>query len=411
MESILAAFTVCLTLAFLFSELFYRLRYPKVVGQILAGVVLGLPFIRVYFEETFISFVESLADLGVVFLLLLVGTEVRIEELKKVSRKGLLLALLGYSIPLTMGYTLMTILGYSSLTSVIVGICLAITATAITVEILIEYDLLNTDLGFLIMDTGIIDDFFAVFSLALVIGTVQGDGFETLRTLPGEFLTFIIMAYIIGFTILPKAAKMVWKEKSEAAVFSLAIIFGLLIVLLSNSFGLSSVLGAFVAGVIIQLSIKNKREEKEIVESLQIVTFGLIIPFFFIFVGLNFSIVHLFDNIGLIILLAGVALVGKILAANIYGAINNVGRIHAQLIGWGINSRGAVELIIATIALENNLISTTIFQAIVAMAVIASIISPMMFRRTLRKERESGSAIKKEHKRHVKRNVHAKIKK
>jgi Kef-type K+ transport system membrane component KefB len=385
MESILAAFTVCLTLAFLFSELFYRLRYPRVVGQILAGVVLGLPLVKTYFGSGFLSFVNSLADIGVVFLLLLVGTEVRIHELKKVSKRAIQLALLGYAIPLMLGVLFMKALAFSTLTAVIVGICLAISAEAITVEILMEYDLLNTRIGATIMEAGMLDDFLGVFSLAAVIGVVQGGGVETLKTLPGEFMTFILISYVIGFTILPKAAKAVWKEKSEAAVFSLAVIFGLIVVLLSMSFGLSSVLGAFVAGLIIQLSIKNRLEEREIVESLSVVTFGLVIPFFFIYVGMNLNVLDVLDSLLFILLLTALALAGKMVAAHVMGGLHHVRRIDRTLMGWGVNPRGAVELVIASIARSSGLISNEIFSAIVAMAVIAALISPVMFRRTLDK--------------------------
>ncbi len=387
MESILAAFTVCLTLAFLASELFYRLKYPRVVGQILAGVILGLPFIKIYFGENFLSFVSSMADIGIVFLLLLVGTEVNIHNLLKVSKNAFILAILGYILPLIAGFFLMTLIGYNPVTSMIVGICLAISAEAITVETLMEYKMLHTRLGSTIMEAGMLDDFIGVISLSAVIGVVHGEGLSVLKTIPGEFMTFIIISYIIGFTILPRAAKAVWKEKSEAAVFSLAVIFGLIIVLLSQSFGLNSVVGAFIAGVIIQLSIKNKREEKEIVDNLRVVTFGLVIPFFFMFIGLNFDVYEVLQNLPFVIILTAVALIGKLSAPYVLAKFNIIKSRDVSLIGWGINPRGAVELIIASIALENGLISKNLFSAIVAMAVIAAIVSPIMFKKALEKKK------------------------
>ncbi|MFH1403517.1 MAG: cation:proton antiporter [Candidatus Altiarchaeota archaeon] len=388
--SILVGFTICLTLAFLFSELFYSFKYPRVVGQIIAGIILGLPFIKVYFGEEFTSFISSLSDIGVVFLLLLVGTEVKVDELRKVSKRAIYLAVLGYIIPFTIGFLAMTMLKFEALSAVIVGICLAISAEAITVETLIEYKLLNTDVGATIMEAGMIDDFLGIFSLAAVIGIAQGGGIDSVKSMPGEFLTFIAIAYIIGFTILPKAAKKVWKEKSEAAVFSLAVIFGLIVVLLSNIFDLSSIVGAFVAGMIIQLSIKNKREEQEIVESLEIVTFGLVIPFFFIFIGMNFNVLNFLDDLPFILLLVTLALSGKMMAAHIMGARHKMVNVERTLIGWGINPRGAVELVIASIARANGLISGEVFSAIIAMAVIAALVSPVMFRRTLSSWKDTG---------------------
>ncbi len=375
-------FTICLTVAFLLSELMYRLRYPRVIGQILAGVILGLPFFGGFMKQPqVLDFIGSLADIGVIFLMLLVGTEIDITKLKQASKMAFVLAALGYIIPFLLGFYAMLFLEYELLTALIIGVCLAISAEAITLEILMEYKMLNTNLGTIIMEAGMIDDLLGVMSLAVIIGMVEGEGVGTVRILAGDLLLFIIISYLFGILVLPRAAKAVWKEKSEAAVFSLAIIFGLIIVLLSSMFSLSTVIGAFVAGIIIQLTIKNQKEEKEIVESLSIVTFGLVIPFFFIHTGLLFDIEKAADYLPLIILLTALALIGKLAAAQIMGAIYKLEQSKRMLMGWGMNSRGAVELIIASIALEKGLVTIEIFTAILSMAVLSAIISPAMFRR------------------------------
>jgi Kef-type K+ transport system membrane component KefB len=385
MESILVVFTVCLTLAFLFAELLYRMGYPRVVGQILAGLVLGLPFIKVYLTGDTLSFIGSLGDIGVVFLLLLVGTEVKVHDLRRVSNRAVFLAVICYVIPLTLGFFFMKLLGFKTLTAVLAGICLAISAEAVTIDILMEYNLLKTTLGTTLMEAGMIDDLLGVLSLTAVIGVVEGGGVRSITSLPGEFMTFILISYIIGFTVLPRAARAVWKEKSESAVFSLAVIFGLIIVLLSISFRLSSVIGAFVAGIIIQLSIKNQREEKEIVESLDVVTFGLIIPFFFINIGINVDVLTILANMPLILAMTFIALAGKLAGAYLMGMRYHLHRVDRALIGWGMNPRGAVELIIANIARTNGLISDEVFSVIVTMTIIAALVSPIMFRRALSK--------------------------
>jgi Kef-type K+ transport system membrane component KefB len=390
MEPVLTVFTICLASAFLMAELFYRLGYPRVVGQILAGVILGVPFIKGFFGVGGLSLISSLGDIGVVFLMLLVGSEVKVHELLRVSKRAFFIAVVGYVTPLVLGFLFMKALGFDTLTAVIVGICIAISAEAVTLDILVEYDLLTTTLGTTIMEAGMIDDLLGVLSLSAVIGVVQGGGLRGVASLPGEFMTFILVSYIIGFTVLPRAAKAVWKEKSEAAVFSLAVIFGLIVVLLSTSFGLSSVIGAFVAGIIIQLSIKNRVEEKEIVESLTIVTFGLIIPFFFINVGLNLDMAKVMTNIPLILFITFFALAGKMLGSYLVGLAYHMRRIDRTLLGWGMNPRGAVELVIANIARSNGLISEAVFSAVVTMTIIAAVVSPMMFRRALRKKEVSG---------------------
>ena len=386
MDGILFVFTLCLTIAFLLSEFFYRLRYPRVVGQILAGVLLGLPFIGGFMKEPqTLDFIGSLADIGIVFLMLLVGTEINIHQLKKASKKAFVLALLGYIIPFLLGFYAMYFMDYDVVTAVIVGVCLAISAEAIILEILMEYKMLNTRLGTLIMEAGMIDDLLGVVSLAAILGWVEGQGFNQINNMVGDFVIFIFIAYAFGFTVLPRAAKAVWKEKSEPAVFSLAVIFGLFIVLISTQFHLSSVIGAFVAGIIIQLTVKNRKEENEIVESLNIVTFGLVIPFFFIYTGLEFDLISALDNWHIVLILTILALVGKLASAKVMGSLYNLKSSETWLMGWGMNSRGAVELIIATIALEEGLLPPEIYSAVLAMAVSTAIISPVMFRRHILK--------------------------
>jgi len=382
MDLMLAGFTVCLALAFLLSELFYRLKYPKVIGQIVAGLILGMSYFKTNFFGGNLTFISYLADIGVVFLMLLVGTEIKIHDLKKASKKAFTLAALGYFIPLTVGFLAMKALGFDSLTAVIIGICLAISAEAVTVDILVEYNMLNTSIGTTMMEAGMIDDLLGIFSLTAVIAVVQGGGLDNLRVMVGDFFIFIFLAYILGFLILSRAAKVVWKERSEAAVFSLAAIFGLVVVVLSTFFQQSSVVGAFVAGIIIQLQVKNRQEEKEIVESLNLVTFGLVIPFFFIYTGMNMSL-DVWNGGVLILIMTFIALAGKMVAAHLMGAMYHIKTADRTLLGWGMNPRGAVELIIANIALSTALITPAIYSAIVAMAVISAIVSPVMFRRSL----------------------------
>jgi Kef-type K+ transport system membrane component KefB len=388
-DLVLTVITVCLALSFIFSEAFYRLRYPKVLGQILAGVFLGVSFFSdVMRNPQVYSFIASLSELGIVFIMLLVGAKMKIHDFYKVSGKAVLLAFLGYIIPFGLGFMFMYALGFFGIVEVgflgasIVGICLALSAVDITLDILMEYGLLKTQTGALITEAGMLDDIFGVMSIALVIAYSEGASASSLIYMPVDFLAFIVVAYVLGFAILPRAAKAVWREKSEPAIFSLAAIFGLIVVLLSGFFGLSSVIGAFVAGVIINMSVKNRKEEAEIVESLEIVTFGLIIPFFYIYVGLNLDLSQAYNNLALIAAVTAIALFGKMAAAYALAALSHLKKSQASLIGWALNPRGVLELVVAGIAFERHLISEVIFTAIVSMAVLSCIISPIMFKRS-----------------------------
>lgn len=357
------------------------MRYPRVLGHIFAGIILGLPAFSGFMGQPLATeFIGSLADLGVIFLMLLAGTNINLQRIGKVGSRALTLAALGYAIPFLLGFLSMSLLGYELLVSCLVGACLAISAQSIMLELLMEYRMLKTDLGTVIMEAGLIDDLLAFFSLAAIIGVSAGRGLGGIRLLAGDLLLFIAISFLLGVLVLPRAAKAVWKERSEAAVFSLAVIFGLLIVLLSSVFSLSTVIGAFVAGVIIQLTVKNKKEETEMIESLSLVTFGLVVPFFFIHMGLLLDIGKAVENIWFIALITGLALAGKLLAAHLTGIIYSIRPHDRNIMGWGMNSRGEVELIIASIAFEKGLFTVELFSAILSMALISSAVSVFMFK-------------------------------
>jgi Kef-type K+ transport system membrane component KefB len=333
------------------------------------------------FSEGAVEMVSSLSGLGIVFLMLLVGSEMSLGQFRKVSVKAAYLAVLGYIIPFSLGFLMMRAFGFDMVVSLILGVTLAVSAGAIAVDLLTEYDMLRTRAGAIIMESGMMDDVLGVLSLAVIVGYLEGFGFDSAVSLAADFMLFIFAAYVLGFVLLPRAARLVWREKSEAAVFSLAIIFGLVIVMLSSVFGVSSIIGAFVAGLIINASVKNRVEENEMVESLNIVTFGLVIPFFFVYTGMSVDLSKVWGNIHIIVALIVLGFVGKLAAAHIMGGKYHISRDRRLLIGWGMSCKGAVELVIANIARSKGLIGDDVFSIIILVAVLSAIISPMMFKR------------------------------
>lgn len=374
-------FTGCLTLAFILSEYFYRIRYPRVLGYILSGIIISsTPLKDVLITSEFMPVLESLSEIGVVFLLLLVGAEINIKNLQKVSHTAVLTAFFSFILPLILGYITLLIFDIDPLTAFITGLCLSLSAEGIAVELLMEYGLLNTSAGGIIVEAGMIDDFLGVFALTTVISLSQGGLTQTVVRLPFEYIAFFTVSYLIGFRIFPQIARIIWRGKSRTSMFTLSIIFGMIIVIFSEVFELSALIGAFIAGLIINLTIKIKAEEKEIVESLKTVTFGFIIPFFFIWVGLNFELQKTLSHMPMIIALTLAATIGKFGGAYITGKIKHIRKKTVNLIAAGINTRGGIELIIASVARNEGLLPNHLFSMIVSVALITTIISPILFK-------------------------------
>ncbi|MBD3262306.1 MAG: hypothetical protein GF334_11695 [Candidatus Altiarchaeales archaeon] len=373
-----------LMISFIFAEFFYNISYPRVLGQIIAGMVLGYPLIKpLVFQGAFPDLVSALSQIGIVFLMLLVGLKINVKNMRRASWDATLIAFFGFTVPLVMGFFGMRVLGYSHLEAVITGICLAISAEAVAVEILMEYNKLSTRVGTIVVEAGMIDDVLGVFSLSIIAGFLSG-GLGGLIFMPAEIALFLVASYVIGFKVYPQVARFIWREKSEEGVFTVSVIFGLTVVVLSEYLGLSSLVGAFIAGLIIHLSIKDKKEEEEIVDSFQKITFGLIIPFFFISIGLNFEYGFLNQRLVLLILyITLLAFAGKLGGTYLSGKILRLPSKEASIIGWSMNSRGMVGLVVAEIARANNLITPALFTAIVATTLLTTLISPAVLRRYL----------------------------
>ncbi|MFP4112576.1 MAG: cation:proton antiporter [Candidatus Woesearchaeota archaeon] len=388
----MTTFAICLILALILSELCRKFNLPDVVGQITAGVILGLPALAGLWSKTvLIEHIEVLADLGIVFLLLLAGLEINIKRLEKLSRIELLVAFFSAAIPFIIGFWVMTALGYDLFVAIVVGSCLSITAEGTTLKVLMDMGQLNTKLGTIILGAGIIDDVIEVVLLALVLvfaqnpaAGISGSGGDVL------FFPLMVLAFmaicIILFKITPKFMHKVQSHHSRINNFSMVMVLGIGIAAISQIFGLGPIIGAFFAGVLIHWVNQDKKEEVDIVEELKVMTFSFIIPFFFIYIGLHFDFKNLFDHTGMVILIVLIAIIGKLLGSFIvrYFTKKDISIKQSFIIGWGMNSRGAIELVIAEIARANHLIPNFIYSAIVIMAVVTTLIFPLVLKHYLK---------------------------
>jgi len=384
---VIAVLAIVLGVAFLFNEAFRRLNLPPVVGQILSGLILGVPIIKSLIFQSSQSFeiVDLLATLGILFLLLLVGLEIDVERILQSSKEGVLIALSAAVVPLILGFALLRVLGYSVVASLIFGGALSVTAEGTTVKVLMDANALNTRLGAIIVSAGAIDDIFEVLFLSMV--TIVGFGGSVLQLvyLPLEFLVFIAVAFIF-FKLVSKTLRVV-ERRGDVELFSLIIIFVLVMATLSEALQMGYLIGAIASGFLLQISLRRlrKSDEEEMVRATRLVTLAFVVPFFFVNIGLNFDYGYLLGNVFLVILTVTVAFLGKIIGTVIVKPLSRLSIRQLYLIGWGMNSRGAVELVIALLALRHGLITQEIFSALVAMAIITTLVFPFVLQREIEK--------------------------
>lgn len=389
MLSIVAVLAIVLATAFLFNEIFKRIGFPPVVGQILGGLVLGVPIIRslIFQDAAAIEIVDLLAMIGILFLLLLVGLEIDIEKILESSKEAILISFGAAIVPLVLGFLFLRAMGYSEIASLIFGGALSVTAEGTTVKVLMDANALNTRLGAIIVSAGAIDDIFEVIFLSMVTIVGFGGSLIHLVYLPFELIVFTVVAFLL-FRLVSKALQTMERKGNDVELFSLVIIFVLIIAALSEALEMGYLIGAIASGFLLQISLRHlkKRDEDEMVRATRLITLAFVVPFFFVNIGLNFNYDYLLSNVVLLIFTVIIAFAGKILGTLVVKPFSKLTAKQLYVIGWGMNSRGAVELVIALLALRHGLITPEVFSALVAMAIITTLVFPFVLQHQIKRD-------------------------
>ena len=381
---------IILIVAFVLGELFRKVGFPPVVGQILGGMLLGISVIKaiLFSDEPSFLVVDFLSVLGIVFLLFLAGLEIDIEKIKETSRDSILVSFSSALLPFFLGFTFLTLLGYDFLTCLIFGGALMVTSEGTKVKVLMDMNALNSRLGAVMLAAGAIDDIFEVLFLSLVVVMAHGGSFVDLAKIPLELVVFVVVAFVF-FKIISKVLPYLDKNGSKDAteLFSMIIIFILVLAALSEVLQIGYLIGAIIGGFLLQISMRgiHKQHREDMVKVTKLITLGFIVPFFFANVGLNFDFSAFFSNVTLLLVTVAIAFLGKIVGTLVVRPLSNLNIKQLYYVGWAMNSRGAAELVIALIAMQYGLIPPEIFSVLVAMSLITTLTFPFVLARGIRK--------------------------
>ncbi len=383
----LITITAVFVLSTFLSEIAGKLKVSRVIAQILAGILLGIPLVRAFVSKD-ISIVSFLADIGIVFMLFLIGLETNFAKMKKTSKEAVLVSFFSAAVPIILGYIVMRfMLNYSNTVSIVTAMALAVTAEGVILAVLSESKKMNTRLGRIILEAGIMDDLFEFIFISIVLILAHKGSGAALIQFPFKILLFTGIAYLLFKLIIPWITKHLIKNNNRVEAFSIILGMGLIVASISTFLDLGPIIGAFLAGVIIKLVNEKKDAEKIIVEELKVITFGFIMPFFFVYVGFNFDISSVFTNPYILLLITLAAISGKVFGSMMVGFFDELSFKKLSLIGWSMNARGAMEIVIAQIAKNAGLIPVEVYSAIVGMAIITTIIFPFVLRSYLAKDK------------------------
>ena len=388
---ILTIVPIILIVAFILGELFRRIGLPRVVGQILAGMLFGIPLLEnaLFGDPSTLTVLDFLATLGVLLLLFLAGLEIDIEKVKETSRDSILISISSALVPFLLGFSFIMIVfpEYGFLTALIFAGALMVTSEGTKVKVLMDLNSLNTRLGAVMLAAGAIDDVFEVFFLSIVVVMAKGGSYMELATIPLEIAIFVVIAFI-AFKAISKVLHHLDKHLGDDTdLFSVVMIFILVLAALSESLNVGYLIGAILGGFLLQLSMKgiSRRHKRNLINEVKLVALGFIVPFFFANVGLRFDFDVFLVNIPFIAATVIVALIGKMVGTIIVKPVSTLSWKQLYYTGWAMNSRGAAELVIALIAVQYGLIPPVIYSSLVAMSLISTLIFPVILARGLKR--------------------------
>lgn len=311
-------------------EVAERLKQPALVGELVAGIGLGLvlhsysaslPVLAALPKnEVF----KGLTDLSIFFLMLLAGIELRPRDLIKAFGPAIGVAVGGMLLPLLLGFALgwfyFPVSEYKIAQSLFLGTALAITAVPVSVKILLDLGLLKTRLGQTIVSAALFDDILSLILLAIltaVIKTGEIPGMSALFVLLTKVLGFFLLTSIIGLYILPYLNRVFEKFITDEFEFSALIMVALIFALLAEALDMHFILGAFLAGLFFVRRTMKDETYNSIRASLTSWTMGLFAPLFFASIGIHLSLSAFTEIPAFVFLLIAAAFFGKLLGAGL----------------------------------------------------------------------------------------------
>ena len=384
----------------LLGELMQRLGQPAVIGQLLAGILLGPSVFGALWPAAQHAIfpvasadrqmLNAVSELGVLMLLLLTGMETDLALVKRVRRAAALTSLAGIVIPFLCGYALGEMLPSSLLpdpsrrllTSLFLATALSISSVKIVAAVLREVDFLRRNLGQVILAAAILDDTIGWTILAFIGGLAAEGKIVMGPLLISVFGTVAFLAFCLTIGRRWVARIIRWTNDFftiEVPVISAILVIMLLLAMVTNFIGVHTVLGAFVAGIMIgQSPILTQHIE----EQLRGLIVALFMPVFFGVAGLSINLRVLGDPhlLGLALLFIAIASIGKLGGCYLGSRMARMNHPEALAVGFAMNARGSTEVILATIGLTMGLLNQTLFTIIVVMAVVTTLIMPPLLR-------------------------------
>ena len=393
---------ILLFAAKLMAELFLRLKLPIVLGELLAGMIVGPFALGAFFVvdgKQLLQIndeIKVLGEMGAIVILFMAGLEMTPREFLKGGKASFTVGTLGVVVPFFAGLAVFGIFGFDALESMLIATALTATSIAISIQVLSEFGKIKTPEARLIIGAAVVDDILAIAVLSVVVSITGTDGgvdnidpIEVITTIL-KVLAFFAIMLVVAVVVIPKIiTPRLWKAKGSVEGIATASFFGA--AALAGSIGLSPIVGAFAVGMALSTTKVFEKIENYIGK------IGLIFaPLFFAIIGAQVDLRAVDLNI---LMLSGVVIViaiaTKLFGCGLPAMLFLKSKQQGMRVGIGMISRGEVGLIVAGVGVSTGILTSDVYSTIVIMVAVTTIITPIWLKMEYRKEQKDDSSTSK----------------
>jgi Kef-type K+ transport system membrane component KefB len=379
----------------LLGEVFRKFKQPVVVGEILAGIIIGPSLLGSVFPDLFkqvflsqpraYGAFDGLANVGVIMLMFIAGTEVDLKQIRKQGKQAASISLMGLLFPFALGFFCIWFFHdyifavpetNRLIPALFFGTALSITALSVIVKVLMDLNIIRTKVGGLVLTAAMIDDFLGWILFSIIIQMMNAKASDA------SFSSILMVLIFVGFMmtagrwlinkILGFAAKYL---APPSGVITVGICLCMLGAVFTEYLGIRGIFGAFLVGVAVG---DSEHFNKNIEHLIQQFIVNILAPLFFASVGLRVNFVTNFD-LSVVLIILGIACVAKIVGAGIGSRMSGLNKNESLSIAFGMNARGSQEIVLGMLALQAKIIDERIFVGLVVMTMVTILIAgPVM---------------------------------
>jgi len=379
----------------LLGEVFRKFKQPVVIGEILAGIIIGPSLLGSVFPDLFkqvflsqpraYGAFDGLANVGVIMLMFIAGTEVDLKQIRKQGKQAASISLMGLLFPFALGFFCIWFFHdyifavpetNRLIPALFFGTALSITALSVIVKVLMDLNIIRTKVGGLVLTAAMIDDFLGWILFSIIIQMMNAKASDA------SFSSILMVLIFVGFMmtagrwlinkILGFAAKYL---APPSGVITVGICLCMLGAVFTEYLGIRGIFGAFLVGVAVG---DSEHFNKNIEHLIQQFIVNILAPLFFASVGLRVNFVTNFD-LSVVLIILGIACVAKIVGAGIGSRMSGLNKNESLSIAFGMNARGSQEIVLGMLALQAKIIDERIFVGLVVMTMVTILIAgPVM---------------------------------